>query len=76
MLRAPSFRMSPLKSQSQIHAELSGLIAEAVAETDFYRRQGLLVLADHWSDILRRRREAEEAMANPPPGPRSARPCS
>lgn len=51
--------MSALKSHSEIHAELSGLIADAVAETDFYRRQGLLVLADHWSDILRRRREAE-----------------
>lgn len=51
--------MSPLKSPSEVHAELSGLIAEAVGEPDLYRRQGLLVLADHWSDILRRRREAE-----------------
>ncbi|RZJ41273.1 MAG: hypothetical protein EON86_10765 [Brevundimonas sp.] len=48
--------MSPLKSQTQVRAELSELIAEAVVETDDARRQGLLVLADHWSDILRRRK--------------------
>jgi hypothetical protein len=50
--------MPPLKTRSEVHAELSGLIAEAVSEPDLYRRHGLLVLADHWSDILRRRREA------------------
>ncbi|WP_420472386.1 hypothetical protein [Brevundimonas sp. FT23042] len=51
--------MSPLKPPSEVRAELSQLIAEAVAETDDTRRQGLLVLADHWSDILRRRKAAE-----------------
>lgn len=52
--------MPPLKSSSQVRAELSELIAEAVVETDDVRRQGLLVLADHWSDILRRRKDADE----------------
>ncbi|RYF88531.1 MAG: hypothetical protein EON95_20205 [Caulobacteraceae bacterium] len=52
--------MPPLKPQSEVRAELSELIAEAVAETDDTRRQGLLVLADHWSDILRRRKAAGE----------------
>lgn len=51
--------MPPLKSPAEVHVELSELIAEAVAEPDLYRRQGLLTLADHWSDILRRRKEAE-----------------
>lgn len=61
--------MSPLKSPSDVHAELSSLIAEAVAEPDLQRRHGLLVLADHWSDILRRRRDQEsgvESRAEPP----------
>jgi|GEM_PF-6744168 len=57
--------MPPLKNLSQVHAELSGLIAEAVVEPDLQRRQGLLVLADHWSDILRRRREADARNATP-----------
>lgn len=52
--------MTPLKSPTQVRAELSALIAEAVVEADDARRQGLLVLADHWSDILRRRRDVEE----------------
>ena len=56
----PSSCMTPLKSPTQVRAELSALIAEAVVETDDARRQGLLVLADHWSDILRRRRDVEE----------------
>ncbi|HEY0927828.1 hypothetical protein [Brevundimonas sp.] len=49
-----------MKPPSEVRAELSELIAEAVAETDDVRRQGLLVLADHWSDILRRRKAAGE----------------
>ncbi len=51
--------MPPLKPPSEVRAELSELIAAAIAETDDTRRQGLLVLADHWSDILRRRKAAE-----------------
>ena len=56
----PSSCMSPLKSPTQVRTELSALIAEAVLETDDARRHGLLVLADHWSDILRRRKAVEE----------------
>lgn len=50
--------MTPLRNPTQVRAELSSLIAEAVEEPDLYRRQGLLTLADHWADILRRRRES------------------
>jgi hypothetical protein len=52
--------MPPLKPPSEVRAELSELIAEAVVEPDDARRHGLLTLADHWSDILRRRKAAEE----------------
>ncbi len=43
------------KSFEEIRRELSDLIGDAVPEEDPERRQALLVLADHWSDILRRR---------------------
>lgn len=43
------------KSADDIRRELSGLIRDAVPENDPARRQALLVLADHWSDIMRRR---------------------
>lgn len=43
------------KSVHAIRRELSDLIREAVPENDPARRQALLVLADHWSDIMRRR---------------------
>ena len=46
------------KSDDDIRRELSGLIEDAVPEDDPARRQALLTLADHWSDILRRRRAA------------------
>ena len=49
------------KSADDIRRELSGLIRDAVPEDDPARRQALLVLADHWSDILRRRRAEDEA---------------
>jgi hypothetical protein len=55
--------MPPLKPPSEVRAELSELIAEAVVETDDARRQGLLTLADHWSDILRRRKAAGDGGA-------------
>lgn len=61
--------MSPLKTPTQVRAELTDLISEAVTEPDLYRRHGLLVLADHWSDILRRRRQAETAAAASQPRP-------
>ena len=47
------------KSADDIRRELSGLIRDAVPENDPARRQALLVLADHWSDIMRRRQAAE-----------------
>lgn len=34
---------------------LSDLIRQAVPETDPDRRQALLVMADHWSELLRLR---------------------
>jgi hypothetical protein len=34
---------------------LSDLIRQAVPETDADRRQALLVMADHWSELLRLR---------------------
>lgn len=43
------------KSFDEIRRELSDLIGDAVPEEDPERRQALLVLADHWSAILRRR---------------------
>jgi len=43
------------KSVDDIRRELSGLIRDAVSENEPARRQALLVLADHWSDIMRRR---------------------
>jgi hypothetical protein len=49
--------MSEPKTPKQIRAELSELIHEAVPEPDAERRQALLVMADHWSAILRRRVE-------------------
>lgn len=67
MFGGASLSMTPLKTRSEVRAELSGLIAEAVGEDDLSRRQGLLALADHWSDILRRRGEAEP-QARPDPG--------
>jgi len=47
------------KSVDDIRRELSGLIRDAVPEQDPARRQALLVLADHWSDILRRRQSGD-----------------
>ncbi|MBF0665258.1 MAG: hypothetical protein IR159_06900 [Brevundimonas sp.] len=49
------------KSVEDIRRELSGLIRDAVPEPDPARRQALLVLADHWSDILRRREAGRPA---------------
>ncbi len=46
------------KSADEIRKELAVLIREAVAETEETRRRALLVLADHWSEIMRRRQGA------------------
>lgn len=53
------------KSVEDIRSELSGLIRDAVPEEDPARRQALLVLADHWSDIMRRRQAAADRAAGP-----------
>ncbi|HZW15639.1 MAG TPA: hypothetical protein VFF66_05235 [Brevundimonas sp.] len=51
------------KSVDDIRRELSGLIRDAVPEDDPARRQALLVLADHWSDIMRRRQDNDPGAA-------------
>ena len=43
------------KPTDEIRAELRELIQEAVPEPELGRRRGLLTLADHWAEILRRR---------------------
>ena len=52
--------MKACKTIDEIRQELSELILEAVPEEDPGRRAGLLTLADHWADILRRRRAEME----------------
>jgi len=47
--------MSTLRTAPEVRREMAALIADAVAEPDDERRRALLVLADHWADILRRR---------------------
>lgn len=53
--------MAPRKTIEDIHRELSDLILEAVPEPDPMRRTALLTLADHWSELLRKRRAELEA---------------
>lgn len=57
----PWISMPPKKTIDETRRELSDLILEAVPEQDPARRTALLTLADHWADILRRRRAAMEA---------------
>jgi hypothetical protein len=47
--------MNRLRTAPEVRREMAALIADAVAERDDERRRALLVLADHWADILRRR---------------------
>ena len=47
--------MPPRKTTDEIRRELSDLILEAVPEPDPVRRTALLTLADHWSELLRKR---------------------
>lgn len=53
--------MAPRKTTEEIRRELSDLILEAVPEPDPVRRTALLTLADHWSELLRKRRAELEA---------------
>lgn len=50
--------MTHLRTAPEVRREMAALIADAVAEPDDERRRALLVLADHWADILRRRSQA------------------
>ncbi|WP_339915171.1 hypothetical protein [uncultured Brevundimonas sp.] len=45
---------------------LSELIQQAVPESDADRRQALLVMADHWSELLRLRAETPEGYQRRP----------
>ena len=51
-----SVGMTPRRSIEDIRRELSDLILEAVPEPDPVRRTALLTLADHLSELLRKRR--------------------
>jgi hypothetical protein len=51
--------MSQLRSAPEVRREMAVLIADAIAEPDEERRRALLVLADHWADILRRRNQTQ-----------------
>lgn len=50
--------MTPLHTAEQCRKKVSELIAEAVAESDSARREGLLGMADQWTDVARRRRQS------------------
>lgn len=47
--------MNNLRTAPEVRREMAALIADAVVEPDDGRRRALLMLADHWADILRRR---------------------
>ena len=53
---AISIGMKPLKSIQDMRAEVAALITEAVPETDDMRRRALLAMADHWRELIDRRR--------------------
>jgi len=56
--------MNNLRTAPEVRREMAALIADAVAEPDDDRRRALLVLADHWADMLRRRVGAAAAASN------------
>lgn len=51
--------MTNLRTAPEVRREMAALIADAVAEPDDDRRRALLVLADHWADMLRRRTQPQ-----------------
>lgn len=60
--------MAPRKTIEDIRRELSDLILAAVPEPDPARRTALLTLADHWSELLQKRRvELEARVSSPTP---------
>lgn len=44
------------------------LIGEAVAESTLERRTALLIMADHWAELLRYRRAQETCSSRPAAG--------
>ena len=51
--------MTLLHSAEQCRQKVRDLIAEAVREPDLARREGLLELADQWTEVARRRPPGE-----------------
>ncbi|WP_395942933.1 hypothetical protein [Brevundimonas sp.] len=49
-----------MRSTEEMRRQIADLIAEAVPEVDEGRRTALLVMADHWSALIRRRHEAAQ----------------
>jgi len=62
-LRKDETRIAPVDFQAMDHtattedafAELNALIAKAIVEDDDMRSKALLIMADHWSAVLRGR---------------------
>lgn len=50
--------MTPLHTAEQCRQKVRDLIAEAVSESDGARREGLLEMADQWTEVARRRRQS------------------
>ena len=50
--------MTPLHTPEQGRQKVRDLIAEAVREPNDSRREGLLDMADQWTAVARRRRQA------------------
>jgi hypothetical protein len=44
------------KSAAECRRRVAEIVADAVVERDAERRQALLVMADHWGELLRLRR--------------------
>ncbi len=55
--------MESLKSAEQCRERANALIREAVPEEDPGRRQALLAMADHWSELMRLRASRDMAVA-------------
>jgi hypothetical protein len=51
--------MSVLHTAAECRQKIRDLIAEAVREPDLGRREGLLELADQWTEVARRRPPGE-----------------
>jgi hypothetical protein len=56
--------MTPPHTAEQCRQKVRDLIAEAVPEMDDARREGLLEMADQWTEVARRRTDV--ALSVPP----------